>query len=376
MKMYKEFAKETWEKLDKKLSHTAIKSYDKIPYTSINGVHDDRTDDICWWTNGFWSALMTLMYAATKKEQYIKTARHSMDKMDKALMDYDGLHHDVGFMWNISSGMDYRITGDKKERNRFLLAANHLMGRFNKDAGFIRAWNDWAEGQCVKGWAIIDCMMNTPLLYRAAQEIKDDRFSMVANAHADKTMKYHVRADGSCNHINEYDPKTGEFVKTHTGQGMYEGSSWSRGQAWGLYGFALSYRYTKNKEYLDTAKRMAHYFIACASKTNWLTQCDFRQPLDEELYDTTAGACAACGLLEIADSVPESEKALYFDGAVNILKALEKECDWTDKEDAILLKGTERYADKKGHHIPIIYGDYFFAEGIYRLMGYDTSILW
>ena len=376
MKMYKEFAKETWEKLDKKLSHTAIKSYDKIPYTSINGVHDDRTDDICWWTNGFWSALMTLMYAATKKEQYIKTARHSMDKMDKALMDYDGLHHDVGFMWNISSGMDYRITGDKKERNRFLLAANHLMGRFNKDAGFIRAWNDWAEGQCVKGWAIIDCMMNTPLLYRAAQEIQDDRFSMVANAHADKTMKYHVRADGSCNHINEYDPQTGEFVKSHAGQGMYEGSSWSRGQAWGLYGFALSYRYTKNKEYLDTAKRMAHYFIACASKTNWLTQCDFRQPLDEELYDTTAGACAACGLLEIADSVPESERALYFDAAFNILKALEKECDWTDKEDAILLKGTERYADKKGHHIPIIYGDYFFAEGIYRLMGYDTSILW
>lgn len=372
--MDKKFIEECWKKLDKKLSKTAVSAYDKLPYTTADGIFDDRKEsDVCWWTNGFWAALMALMYAGTKKEQYIKTCRNSMDIMDKALMDYDGLHHDVGFMWNISSGMDYRITGDKKQRNRFLIAANHLMGRFNADAQFIRAWNDWGN-PLHKGWAIIDCMMNIPLLYRASEEMNDKRFAMVANIHADKTMKYHIRPDGSCNHINEYNPETGEFIKAHAGQGYADDSSWSRGQAWGLYGFALAYRYTKNEEYLNTAKRIAHYFIACCEKTAWIPLCDFRQPSKPVLYDTTAGACAACGLLEIAEYVSEYEKDLYRDAAIKMLTALEKECDWSDSEESILQKGTEAY--NRGHHIPIIYGDYFFAEGIYRLMEFDTGILW
>lgn len=372
--MDKNFVDKCWEKLDNKLSITAVSSYDKLPYTTINGVHDDKKEsDIGWWTNGFWPALMMLMYVGTKKEQYLKTCRNGMDIMDKALMDYDALHHDVGFMWNISSGMDYRVTGDTKQRNRFLVAANHLMGRFNHDAEFIRAWNDWGN-PAHRGWAIIDCMMNIPLLYRATEEIKDNRYAMVANVHADKTMKYHIRPDGSCNHINEYNPLTGEFVKAHGGQGYDDNSSWSRGQAWALYGFALAYRYTKNEEYLNTAKRVAHYFISCCQKTDWLPLCDFRQPAEPVLYDTTASACAACGLLEIADYVDENEKSLYTDAAFNMLVALEKECDWSEEEESILQKGTEAY--NRGHHMPIIYGDYFFAEAIYRLKGFNTDILW
>ena len=371
--MENNFIKETWEKLDKKLSRTAVSSYDKIPYTTVNGVHDDyKIKDISWWTNGFWPALMILMYSATKKEQYLKTSRHCMDLLDKALMNYEGFNHDVGFMWNISSGADFRLTGDKTQKNRFLLAADHLMGRYNVDAGFIRAWN--AGGDKTKGWAIIDCMMNLPLLYRATEVLGDDRFKMVANHHATKTMTYHVRKDGSCNHINEYNPITGEYVKSHSGQGYAEGSSWSRGQSWGLYGFALAYRYSKNEDFLDTAKKIAYYFIANVQRTDWIPYSDFMQPVDEKLYDTTAGACAACGLLELSEHVSDMEKPLFKDAALKLLYALEKECDWTDTEDSILQKGSERYTN--GVHMPIIYGDYFFAEAIYRLMGFDTSILW
>lgn len=365
---------EIWEKLDNKLSKTAISAYDKLPYTTVNGVFDDKKiTDVCWWTNGFWAAIMILMYSGTQNTLYLKTARHSMDIMDAALMQYDSLHHDVGFMWNISSGMDYRLTGNKTQRNRFLIAANHLMGRFNADAGFLRAWNDWGNTSH-NGWAIIDCMMNIPLLYRASEEMNDKRFAMVANIHADKTAAYHVRDDGSCNHINEYNPLTGEFVKAHKGQGYAENSSWSRGQAWGLYGFALAYRYTHNEKYLNTAKRIAHYFIACTERTNWIPLCDFRQPEKPILYDTTAGACAACGLMEIADFVAESEKKLYSDAAVNMIFALEKECNWSENEDSVLQNGTEAY--DSGHHMPIIYGDYFFTEAIYRLMNFNTDILW
>ncbi len=367
-----DFVTEYWNKLDAKLSRTAVASYDKIPYTTENGVHNDMMKkNKAWWTNGFWPALMVLMYAGTKKEQYLKTARHSMELMDSALYTYNGLHHDVGFMWNISAGTDYRITGDQDERNRFMIAANYMMGRFNCDGEFFRAWN----GSNTEGWAIIDCMMNLPLLYRATEEIGDPRFAMAAIKHADKTMKYHVRPDGSCNHINEYDHITGEFIQAHTGQGVAPDSSWSRGQAWGLYGFALSYRYTKKSEYLATAKRIAHYFITNVQSTGWLSLCDFRQPAEPVIYDSTAAACAACGLLEIEQHVPECEKKIYHDAAVNMLKALdERFCDWSDDEDSILQSGTGSYNSEI--HIPIIYGDYFFAEGIYRLMGFDAGLLW
>ena len=369
----KKWATQIWEKLDKKLSRTAVSSYDKIPYTTQNGIHDNRGEkEICWWTNGFWPALMILMYAGTKKEQYLKTARHCMDLLDRALMDYSGLHHDVGFMWNISSGTDYQITGDKTQRNRFLIAANHLMGRYNSNGEYIVAWN----GENNKGRAIIDCMMNIPLLYRVSIELNDDRFAMVARNHANKTMKYHVRPDGGCNHINEYNPLTGAFMGDDRGQGYASQSSWTRGQAWGIYGFALSYRYTKDKEYLATAKKIANYFIANVQRTDWIASCDFMQPLEPFVIDTTANVIAACGMLEIADFVGDNEKSLYYDAAVKLLMAAEeKYCDWSDEEDSILQMGTEAYHFNK-RHIPIIYGDYFFAEGIYRLMGYDSSILW
>lgn len=371
--MDKKQIQECWEKLDKKLSRTAVSSYDKIPYTTENGVHDDMLQkDKSWWTNGFWPALMILMYSATKNEQYLKTARHGLDLLDDALFTYEGLHHDVGFMWNISAGVDYRITGDTKAKNRFLIAVNHMMGRYNCEGEFFRAWNGNNDKA---GWAIIDCMMNIPLLYRASEELEDKRFEMAARKHADKTMKYHVRPDGSCNHINEYNPLTGEFMKAHGGQGCDENSSWTRGQAWGVYGFALSYRYTNNTKYLDTAKRIAHYFIVNAQASDWRVLCDFKQPKEPVIYDSTAAAIAACGLLEIADYVSVYEKELYVSAAVNLIKKLYEEfCDWTEVEDSILQKGTEAYT--RGIHMPIIYGDYFFAEAIYRLMGFDASILW
>ena len=314
---------------------------------------------------------MMLMYIGTEKEQYLKTARNGMDILDEAFTKVELLHHDVGFMWNISSGVDYRVTGDIKEKSRFVLAANCLMSRFNHCGDFLRAWNE--EG--TEGWVIIDCMMNLPLLYRASELFKDERYKMIANRHADKAMKHHVREDGSCNHINEYNPQSGEFIKAHAGQGFDDNSSWSRGQSWGVYGFALAYRYTKNPAYLNTAKKIAHYFIANVQRTGWVSLCDFRQPEGEELYDTTASACAACGLLGIAEHVPENEKALYRDAAEKMLEALEKShCNWSDDEDSILQNGTEAYI--RGHHKPIIYGDYFFVEGIYRLMGFDASVLW
>lgn len=311
---------------------------------------------------------MLLMYSATSKQQYLDTSRHAMDMLDEALYNYEVLDHDAGFIWNISSGADYRLTGDKKQRNRFMLAANSLMSRYNKNGGFIRAWN--REG--FEGYAIIDCMMNLPLLYRASETVGDDRYKMIAISHANTTMQYHIRPDGSCNHINEYDPINGGFVRSHTGQGYdgYDKSSWSRGQAWGLYGFVLSYIFTKNEEYLDVAKRIAHYFISNLAASDWLPLSDFRAPKEPVIYDSTAGACAAAGLIELAKNVNDLEQGIYIKAALNILKAMEKSfCNWEENEDSILQMGTEEYNIGKSR--PIIYGDFFFTEAIYKLKGFE-----
>ena len=365
----REWIDDTFAKLDKKLSVTAVKSRDKIPYTTKNGVHDSRTvgKDILWWTNGFWGGLMWLMYAGTGKECYKETAQNAEKIMDGAFRYMDSLHHDVGFMWHIMSGAAYKLTGDKASRNRDLLAAMTLMSRYNVEGDYIRSWNGKENG----GWTIIDCMMNIPQLYWATDEIGDTRFKKIAMRYADMAMRDHVRADGSVNHIVVHDPDVPDTVlETKGGQGYGVGSCWSRGAAWALYGFILSYIHTKEERYLDTAKKVAHYFVSNVMNTGWLPLIDFRAPDEPVYYDSTAGAIAACGLIEIAKNWPEFEKNIYLSAAIKMLKAMEKEwCDWSETEDSILQMGSERYGG--GMHMPIIYGDYFFTEAVLKLKGCD-----
>lgn len=359
---------ETWSKLDKKLSRTAVKSRDKIPYTTHGGVHDDHSSDPLGWTTGFWGGLMWLMYAETGNEEYKKTAIRSEELLDPAFEHIEGFYHDVGFMWHLLSGAHYKLTGDAASRNRDLLCAMTLASRFKLNGRYIRAWNGKWGNENNDGWTIIDCMMNLPILYWASDEIGDDRFKQIAMAHADMAMRDHVRADGSINHIVCHDTVTGEMTGTKGGQGYGVGSTWSRGEAWGLYGFILSYIHTGEERYLDTAKKIAHYFIANLAADEWLPLVDFRAPAEPVLYDSTAGAISACGLIEIAKNVPEHEQKIYISAAINILKAMEKRfCNWEEDEDSILQMGTEMYTN--GIHKPIIYGDYYFAEAILKLKG-------
>jgi unsaturated chondroitin disaccharide hydrolase len=254
---------------------------------------------------------------------------------------------------------------------RGLHAANLLAGRFNPSAKFIRAWN-----MDRTGWMIVDCMMNIPILYWAGAELDDPRFAQIAQLHADTCQTNIVRPDGSCNHIAVLDPNTGELLETPGGQGYESGSSWSRGQAWGIYGFALSYLHSKKAEYLDTAKRIAHYFISNLALSGWLPLVDFRSPAEPVKYDSTAGMIACCGLLEIAGHVSGMEKPLYTNAALNILRACDgKFSNWNPEEDAVMGWGTEAYHGKEtGLHKPIIYGDYFFTEAVLRLNGKDFLI--
>lgn len=375
IKENRQWIDDVWNKLDNKISRTAISSRYKIPYTTVNGVHDNRFEvapDA--WTNGFWGGLMWLMYVGTGNEEYKKTAEISEKMLDKAFEDFKSLNHDVGFMWHLTSGANYRITGNARSLNRSLFAAAVLASRYNVDGGYIRAWN----GDGSVGWTIIDCMMNLPLLYWASEELGDDRFKRIAQSHADKAIKYHIRDDGSTNHIVEYNPETGDFVKTHAGQGYCAGSCWTRGLAWAIYGTVLSHIYTKKEEYLKAAIKMADYYINNISD-DYLTVVDFKAPHEPIFYDSTAGVCIACGLIELSKCIEGEEGNRYLQTAINILKATDVTfCDYGDDSDAVVHSGTGAYPNVEWKmsevHIPIIYGDFFFVEAMLKLKGHDFLI--
>ena len=370
------WAQETLERTAHKLEKVAQRSAEKIPYTTVDGVHDDKSGDkeIGWWTNGFWGGIMWQMYTFTGKEIYRNIAEQNEKKLDADLMDYEKLDHDNGFKWLPTAVADYRVTGNRSSKNRGLLAAGNLAGRYNCAGKFIRAWNDWPNSKVDRrGWAIIDCMMNLPLLYWASEETGDPRFSQIAANHADTAMKAFIRGDGSANHIVEFDPASGEMIKSYGGQGYGEGSSWTRGQSWGLYGFILSYLHTQNNAYLETAERIANYFIANIPDSG-LIPVDFRQPEDVKLEDSTAAAIASCGLIELARQKDGRQQKIYLNAALKMLQALTKNSfNWNEEEDNLLTKCTAAYHDEK-HEFSIIYGDYFFLEALMKLTDKELFI--
>lgn len=362
----KAFIDTVWQNIDTKLEIIAPKIRGKLPHTTENGVYNDLSETVpeCW-TNGFWAGIMWLMYAATKKDVYKDAAIDSEGLLERAAADFDCLHHDVGFMWHISSGVHYRLLGDKKAKSRAMYMAASLASRYNLNTKAIRAFPDEKRERMV----IIDSMLNIPLLYWASRETNDPRFRLIAESHADTTLANHVRADGSVFHIIEYDIRTGECLGAVRGQGTGIDSSWTRGQAWAIYGFVLSYIHTGKIEYLDAAKRISHYFIACVSQTDYVPAYDFRQAAESTDCDTSAGAIAACGLIEIAKQVPECEKSFYLNVAIKMLKALvERHCNWSMKEESILQGAAE---SSKRLNIPIIFGEYYLIEGIYKLKGFE-----
>jgi len=359
-----------WDKIEKKLSVVAPQVEMPFPYGIKDGKYLPR--DEYWWTNGFWPGMMWLMYLQTKDDKYKAIAENVEKELDTALFGFDGLHHDVGFMWLTSAVANYRITGNEEAKNRGRHAATILAGRYNPIGKYIRAWNKWPEDDIDNhsGWAIIDCMMNIQLLYWAAEVDKDPRFKFIADAHAHTAMKEFVRPDGSTNHIVIFNPETGEVLDNPKGQGYASGSCWSRGNSWALYGFILCYMHTGNPEYLEIAKRVAHYFLANLDESG-VPKCDFRQPKEPDYLDVSASTIAACGLIEIANAVPELEQDMYINGAIKLLKGIEANCDFTLDNQSIVQNATGAYHSKNDQNIPILYGDYYLMEALLKLKGND-----
>lgn len=344
----------------------AARELTTLPYRSENGrwLGSPTREDNSWWTTGFWSGILWQFYNLTKDEAFLQEARRGDEEMAKELRRYIHLNHDMAFMYLLSCGAEYQLIGTEQARIDALHSASLLQGRFNP-AGFINVWN----GAGRLGWAIIDCLMNLPLLFWATRQLGDPRFENAAKVHAETTLNQFFREDGSVSHIVEFNPYTGERVAEHPGQGYALGSSWSRGQAWAVYGFAMMYMNTKDERYLDAARRVSAYFIDHI-RPDGLTDVDFCQPAEPEKIDNIAAAVAACGFIELSKLTGDP---LYREQAERLLDALIDHCaDFGDEHLGLLTHCTASYhTDPAGFHTNIIYGDYFLVEALVKLLDKD-----
>ena len=366
----KKFAAEFLEKVTKKLTAIAPKIGADFPHTDPNGNYNTKDQDPLDWKAGYWPGMMWLMYLKSGNEMFRKIAEECEEKMDVGFGPrFKDLHHDVGFMWELTSVANYKITGNEMSKIRASHAASVLASRFNPNASVIKAW-PWGNNL----WAIIDCLMNIPILEWASKygTEPDPRFAAIARTHTDTVLRTFLRPDGSVHHIVHYDTETGEIIGYPAGQGYASGSSWSRGQSWAVYGLAAAHINSGKKEYLDAAKRVAHYFITNVEPGK-LPLLDFRQPVEPVWYDSSAAAITACGLIEIAKCVDEFEAPMYERAAISLLKACEEHCNWDEDTMWILGDGSGSYG--KNVHVPYSFSDYYLTEALMKLYGNDGKFI-
>lgn len=371
MAQEREWVNEAWKKSLNKTMRNTERIGAGFPHASQSGVYDLAEPQ--WWTAGFWPGMLWLLYNESGQKEFKRIAEECEVKLDRVLDAYIRLDHDLGFMWTLTSIANYKLNGNEASRVRALKAANYLAARFNLKGRYIRAWNPWTEGERNEGVAIIDCCMNVPLLFWASGTTGDPRYAHIAEAHLDTVVKHFIREDGSVCHIVRFDPVTGEMLEAVGGQGYSPESAWSRGAAWAIYGLALAYHHTGKTDYLSAAQRAANFFMSRLPEDH-VPAWDFRAPEElRKLRDTSAGSCAASGLIFLAEKLGEvhGDTGVYFAAGERILKSLfENYGDWDNPaQEGLLLHGTSNYPQGTNVDVPLIYGDYFFVEGLARLKG-------
>lgn len=359
------------EKIIEKTKRNAEIIKDSFPYNEADGKYQYAKLDA--WTNGFWPGLLWQVYDICGDEDLKNIARKCEEKLDAVINSNTVPGHDVGFVWLLTSGQNYKITKNEDSKRRLMQMAVCLAGRFNIAGNYIRAWDCEDGNDFFPGLAIIDCMMNLPLLLWASKTTGDPRFSHIAKAHADTVLKYFIDKDGAVRHICKFDPQTGRFLEALGGQGFSPESAWSRGASWAIYGMAMLYRYTGQSEYLDAAKKVSNYFIG-QIKDDFVPAWDFRAT-GRDVKDTSAGAIAACGMLELSQF--DETGGYYKETAIKILSALTKNyCNFSIGNEAILSGATANKAAEENVETGLIYADYYYIEAIRKLYLNKFDLPW
>lgn len=320
------------------------------------------------WTVGFWPGILWYDYENTKSEEAMCAARHYTDMLEPltTLPAYD---HDLGFQLFCSYGNGYRLTGDEKYKQIILNAADTLATLFNPRAGTILSWprevepNDWPHN------TIMDNMLNLEMLYWAAANGGNKELYDIATKHAETTMKYQFREDGSNYHVTVYDTITGDFLKGVTHQGYSNETMWARGQAWAIYGYTMVYRETRDKKFLRFAEKVSDIYLKRLPE-DYVPYWDFDAPnIPDEPKDASAAAITASALIELAQLEDTPAKAKeYQDAALNMLMSLSSaEYRSGETNSAFLLRSVGHKPNGSEVNASINYADYYYIEALIRL---------
>lgn len=315
------------------------------------------------WTSGFYAGNLWQMYDYTKNEKWLQAAHRYTIGLENEKLNTDT--HDVGFMLYCSFGQGYRLKPNENYKEIMLQGARSLSTRFDKNTGCIRSW-DFGKWQFP---VIIDNMMNLEFLFWATKVSGDSSFYKIAVSHANTTMKNHFRPDNSSYHVIDYDTITGAVVSRDTHQGHAPESAWARGQAWGLYGFTVAYRETKDKRYLALAEKIADFYLNHPNlPTDKVPYWDFNAPnIPKEERDASAAAIVASALLELSQYVKDGQK--YVNASKQMLTSLSGDAYMAKPgtNNNFILKHSvgHKYA-KSEIDVPIIYADYYYIEALLR----------
>lgn len=330
------------------------------------------TTDKYGWTSGFFPGCLWLMYEHTGDKRFLSAARSWTGGLRDVSL-YTG-SHDVGFMIGSSFGNGWRITGDEEYRSVLVTAAVTLSNRWKRTTEFIRSWDFNADV-----WrypVIIDNMMNLELIFSAYRNGGFSELYVIAESHALKSASCHVRPNGGTIHVVDVDPDTGTVIGTYTHQGYSRDSTWARGQAWAIHGFTMAYRETQNQYLLNTAQRVANYFIKRLPGDS-VPYWDFDDPaIPDTPRDSSAAAIAASGLIELGTLVENDvDRMRYHSVAAAILGELASDnyLNTGGSGPGILLHGTGNRPADSEVDVSIIYGDYYFIEALLRFTDLDST---
>ena len=355
---------------------------DRFPKTYYAQTDKFQTAASTDWCSGFYPGTLLYLYEQTKDQSLLSEAERILKVLEKE--KNNKTTHDLGFMMYCSFGNAERITSKPEYKDILITSAKSLATRFNPKVGCIKSW-DRVKSFNGTEWTypvIIDNMMNLELLFYATKVTDDSTYWNMALRHARNTMKNHVRPDYSSYHVVNYDPETGAVKSRETHQGFADNSTWSRGEAWGIYGFTMVYRESKEKDFLKTAEGMADYFIDHLPKDT-IPDWDFNvnQPgynpqwkydpsrFTEIPKDASAAAVAASALIELSAYVDKTKSKKYLKAAKDILYALSSpkyKAAIGENGNFILKHSTGSFPANSEIDVPLTYADYYYVEAMKR----------
>lgn len=351
---------------------------------SIGKTGEMITTSMYDWTPGFFPGSLWYAWEQGKDPQLRMQAIAWTEKLEP-LKDFTK-HHDLGFMMYCSYGNAYRLTGNKKYRDILVQSARSLSTRFSETTGSIKSWNvfkSWHGNKTYYYPVIIDNMMNLELLFFASRETGDTSFRHVAVRHAETAMKNQVRDDYSTYHVVCYDTITGKVQGRETAQGYSDNSTWARGQAWGIYGFTMVYRETKDPRFLKTALGMADFYLNHKNlPADKVPYWDFNvheagytpgklsnaSKVQTKFRDASAAAITASALFELSNYAGD-KSTKYREAAIKMLHTLGSDAFRAPEGtngNFVLMHSVGSIPHNTETDVPLVYADYYFIEALQR----------